>query len=104
VFVICRSEGNIDIRRFHNPPVDGRGATYAKWQASYKRYLASEYGFKGSNLGYGKVSDAGGRAERVRRVGRECSRAADDQWTGVAARRSGNFDMYLPLSLAAKNR
>jgi hypothetical protein len=54
VFVICRSEGNIDMRRFYNPPVDGRGATYAKWQASYKRYLASEYGFKVSNLGYGK--------------------------------------------------
>jgi hypothetical protein len=42
------------MRRFYNPPVDGRGATYAKWQASYKRYLASEYGFKVSNLGYGK--------------------------------------------------
>jgi hypothetical protein len=53
VFVICRSEWNTDGRRFYNPPVDGRGATNAEWQASYQAYLAKEYAFKGSNLGCG---------------------------------------------------
>ena len=54
MYVICRSEWNTDLRRFYNPPVDGRGAGYAEWQASYRAYLVSHHGFKGSILGCGK--------------------------------------------------
>lgn len=54
VYVICRSEWNTDMRRFYNPPVEGRGAGYPEWQASYGRYLASHYKFQGSNYGCGK--------------------------------------------------
>jgi hypothetical protein len=54
VYVICRSEWNPDLRRFYNPPVDGRGAGYAEWQASYHAYLVSKHAFKGSNFGCGK--------------------------------------------------
>jgi hypothetical protein len=53
VWVICRSEWNTDLRRFYNPPVDGRGAGYAEWQASYHAYLVSHHKFKGSNFGCG---------------------------------------------------
>ena len=54
VYVICRSEWNTDLRRFYNPPVDGRGAGYAEWQASYHEHLVKQHGFKGSNFGCGK--------------------------------------------------
>ena len=54
VWVICRSEWNTDMRRFYNPPVDGRGAGYPEWQASYGKYLASHYKFQGSNYGCGE--------------------------------------------------
>ncbi|MGH6892106.1 MAG: hypothetical protein ACREEP_07600 [Dongiaceae bacterium] len=54
LWVICRSEWNTDLRRFYNPPVDGRGAGYPEWQASYRQFLVSHHKFKGSNLGCGK--------------------------------------------------
>lgn len=53
-FVTCRSEFNTDMRRFYNPPVDGRGAGYPEWQASYQKFLAKTYQFKGSNISCGK--------------------------------------------------
>ena len=54
VYVICRSEWNRDLRHFYNPPVDGRGAGYAEWQASWRDYLVEQHGFKGGNAGCGK--------------------------------------------------
>jgi len=45
---------NTDLRRFYNPPVDGRGAGYPEWQASYHAFLVKQHGFKGSNFGCGK--------------------------------------------------
>lgn len=54
VYVFCRSEWNTDLRRFYNPPVDGRGAGYAEWQASYRAFLVSHHAFKGTNLSCGK--------------------------------------------------
>ena len=54
VYVICRSEWNTDMRRFYNPPVDGRGAGYAEWQASYRDYLVKHHKYKGSNFGCGQ--------------------------------------------------
>ena len=44
VYVFCRSEWNTNMKRFYNPPVDGRGATYAEWQPSYLNYLQKNYG------------------------------------------------------------
>ena len=44
VYVYCRSEWNTSMKRFYNPPVDGRGATYAEWQPSYLNYLQKNYG------------------------------------------------------------
>jgi hypothetical protein len=72
VFVICRSEWNTDLRRFYNPPVDGRGAGYAEWQASYGQYLASHHNFKGSNFGCGKYPT------------REAAQADYDSWVANA--------------------
>ena len=57
VYVICRSEWNTDLRRFYNPPVEGRGAGYAEWQKSFGEYLVKQHGFKGgSNYSCGKYS------------------------------------------------
>ena len=75
MYVICRSEWNTDGRRFYNPPVDGRGAGYPEWQASYGQYLASHYKFKGSNYGCGKYPT------------REAAQADFESWV-VAARQS----------------
>jgi hypothetical protein len=72
VFVICRSEWNTDLRRFYNPPVDGRGAGYAEWQASYHAYLVSKHAFKGSNFGCGKYPS------------REAAQADYDSWVANA--------------------
>jgi hypothetical protein len=54
VYVICRSEWNTDLRRFYNPPVDGRGAGYPEWQASWHKYLVAHYKFRESNFGCSK--------------------------------------------------
>ena len=51
VYVICRSEWNTDMRRFYNPPVDGRGAGYPEWQESWHQYLIARYKFRESNFG-----------------------------------------------------
>lgn len=72
VYVICRSEGNMDLRRFYNPPVDGRGAGYAEWQASYGAYLVKQYGFKGSNCGCGNYPT------------REAAQKDYDSWVAAA--------------------
>jgi hypothetical protein len=54
VYVFCRSEWNTDRRRYYNPPVDGRGAGYPEWQASFRDYLVQQHAFKGSNVSCGK--------------------------------------------------
>lgn len=72
VYVICRSEWNRDLRRFYNPPVDGRGAGYAEWQASWRDYLVKQHGFKGSNAGCGKYPT------------REAAQADYDSWVAAA--------------------
>ena len=51
VYVICRADWNPDLRRFYNPPVDGRGAGYPEWQESWHQYLVAHYKFKESNFG-----------------------------------------------------
>lgn len=73
VYVICRSEWNTDLRRFYNPPVDGRGAGYPEWQASFGEYLVKQHGFKGgSNYSCGKYST------------REAAQADYDAWVSAA--------------------
>ncbi len=72
VYVICRSEWNTDLRRFYNPPVDGRGAGYAEWQASWRDYLVKQHGFKGSKAGCGKYPT------------REAAQADYDSWVAAA--------------------
>jgi hypothetical protein len=72
VYVICRSEWNTDSRRFYNPPVDGRGGSYAEWQASYHEYLVKQYAYKGSNFGCGKYPT------------REAAQADYDSWLAAA--------------------
>lgn len=54
VYVICRVEWNRDLRRFYNPPVEGRDGGYSEWQAAYQTYLEQNHQFKGSGLGCGK--------------------------------------------------
>lgn len=51
VYVICRADWNPDLRNFYNPPVDGRGAGYPEWQASWHQYLVARHKFKESNFG-----------------------------------------------------
>jgi len=72
VFVICRSEWNTDRRRFYNAPVDGRGAGYAEWQASWRDYLVKQHAFKGSNASCGKYPT------------REAAQADYDSWVTAA--------------------
>jgi len=50
VYVICKADWNPDLRRFYNPPVDGRGASYPEWNESWHKYLVTHYKFKESNF------------------------------------------------------
>ena len=51
VYVICKADWNPDLRRFYNPPVDGRGAGYPEWTDSWHKYLVARYKFRESNFG-----------------------------------------------------
>ena len=51
VYVICKADWNTDLRRFYNPPVDGRGAGYSEWNESWHKYLVARYKFRESNFG-----------------------------------------------------
>ncbi len=72
VFVICRSEFNTDRRRFYNPPIEGRGAGYPEWQASYRAYLVSHFAFQPTNVSCGKYPT------------REAAQADYDAWVAAA--------------------
>ena len=50
VYVICKADWNTDMRRFYNPPVDGRGAGYPEWHESWHKYLVARYKFKAANF------------------------------------------------------
>jgi hypothetical protein len=50
VYVICKADWNPDMRRFYNPPVDGRGAGYPEWHESWHKYLVARYKFKAANF------------------------------------------------------
>ena len=50
VYFICKADWNTDLRRFYNPPVDGRGAGYSEWNESWHKYLVTRYKFKAANF------------------------------------------------------
>ncbi len=89
VYVICRADWNPDLRRFYNPPVDGRGAGYPEWQASWHKYLVDHYGFKESNFGCGKYPT------------REAAQTDFDSW--VAAARASPTVNGLPSPVIITN-
>lgn len=75
VYVICKADWNPDLRRFYNPPVDGRGAGYPEWTESWHKYLVARYKFRESNFACTKYPT------------REEAQAGFEEWV-VTARQS----------------
>ena len=43
VFVTCNSNSFYDKARYYNPPIEVKGNDYAAWQASFQKYLQTNY-------------------------------------------------------------